>query len=138
VRIAFVDAIHQKFLHSLAAPLANYLDTAPAGAPAGLDQLALKGFVDGSAGDACLVTLNLKSTGGQAWVGLRSKRVFHILDILLGAPQSATPAARTAITEIESHVLREFLDALALSKWARSRPRSRRGNRRISKAWHWF
>ncbi|HUB77891.1 MAG TPA: FliM/FliN family flagellar motor switch protein [Bryobacteraceae bacterium] len=112
-RIAFVDGIHQQFLHAFAASLANYLDTAVAGATAGLDQLALKDFLDASAGDACLVTLNLKSTGGQAWVGLSSKLVFHILDILLGAPQPATPSERTTITEIETHVLREFFDALA-------------------------
>jgi len=122
-RIAFVDAIHQQFLQSLAASLAAYLDTPVAGTPAGLDQLTLKDFLDGASGDACLVTLHLASTGGQAWVGLGSQLVFHILDVLLGAPQAAAPAARTAITEIESHVLREFFDALTgtlVNAWAPS------------------
>jgi len=120
-RVAFVDAIHQQFLHSFAASLASYLDTPVAGTPAGLDQLALKSFLDGSAEDACLVSLKLKSTGSQAWVGLSSKLVFHILDILLGTPQPAGPGARTAITEIERHVLREFFDTLAstlIHAWA--------------------
>jgi flagellar motor switch protein FliM len=93
--------------------LASYLDTPVKATPTGIDQWPLKKFLDAGAEDACVVTLTLASTLGRAWVGLSGKLVFHALDILLGAPAVATPAARGAITEIERHVLREFFDALA-------------------------
>jgi flagellar motor switch protein FliM len=114
-RIAFVDAIHQQFLQTFAPLLANYLETPVNGTPTGIDQLPLTSFLDAGAGDACVIALNLASTRGQAWVSLSAKLVFHVLDILLGTPQATAPAAqatRTAITEIERHVLHEFFDSL--------------------------
>jgi flagellar motor switch protein FliM len=111
-RIGFVDAIHQQFLKSFGSALAAYLDIPVKATPAGIDQLPVAGFLEGGAEDACTITLDLASTRGQAWVGLSARLVFRILDILLGAPQTASPAARATITEIERHVLREFFDAL--------------------------
>jgi flagellar motor switch protein FliM len=117
-RIVFVDAIHQQFLQAFAGSLANYLDTPVKGTATGIDQLPVTSFLDGGAGDACVIALHLASTRGQAWVGLSAKLVFHVLDILLGAPQAIAPeapaaqATRTAITEIERHVLHEFFDSL--------------------------
>lgn len=118
-RIAFVDTIHQQFLQAFGAALATYLDTPVKALPAGIDQVKVTRFLDDGAGDACVVAMKMASTGGQAWVGLSSKLVFHILDILLGTPQVAEPSpfaapvARTAITEIEQHVLREFFEMLS-------------------------
>lgn len=114
-RIAFVDAIHQQFLQSFGLALSNYLDTPVKATPAGIDQLPVTKFLDAGAEDACVITLTLASTLGHAWVGLSGKLAFHILDILLGAPPAAAPAARGAITEIERHVLREFFDALVVA-----------------------
>jgi len=122
-RITFVDAIHQQFLQSFGPALSEYLDTPVRTAPAGIDQIPVaKFFADGSE-DACAIALELESTRGQAWVGLSGKLVFRILDILLGAPQPPTPAARATITEIERHVLREFFDLLVtrlVAAWAPS------------------
>lgn len=123
-RIAFVDTIHQQFLQVLGAAVANYLDTPVKAIPTGIDQVKVTKFLEDCAGDACLLTMELASTGGQAWVGLSTGMVFHILDILLGAPQmmAAAPpssmaapplAIRTTITEIEQHVLQEFFETLS-------------------------
>jgi flagellar motor switch protein FliM len=121
-RIAFVDSIHQQFLLSFGLALANYLDTPVKATPVGIDQLPVTRFLEDGAGDACVVVLELASTHGQALVGLSARLVFHILDILLGAPQPLEPAPNDApapsakpITEIEQHILHEFFDALASS-----------------------
>ncbi len=122
-RIAFVDAIHQQFLQSFGLALSSYLDTPIKGIPAGIDQIPVASFLSSDTEDACVISLDLASTKGQAWVGLSAKFVFHILDILLGAPQPAAPAARATITEIERHVLREFFDMLVstlVQSWAPS------------------
>jgi flagellar motor switch protein FliM len=122
-RIAFVDAIHHQFLQSFGLALSSYLDTPVKATPAGIDQIPVAAFLSGGTEDACVIALDLASTRGQAWVGLSAKFVFHILDILLGAPQPAAPAARATITEIERHVLREFFDTLAarlVQAWAPS------------------
>jgi flagellar motor switch protein FliM len=120
-RIAFVDAIHQQFLQALGVSLTNYLDMLVKATAAGIDQLAMADFVAAGVEDACMIALDLASTRSQAWVGLSARLVFHILDILLGAPPAMAPASRTTITEIERHVLREFFDTLAaalVSAWA--------------------
>jgi flagellar motor switch protein FliM len=122
-RITFVDAIHQQFLQSFGLALSNYLDMPVKAAPAGIDQIPVASFLAGGSEDACAITLDLASTHGQAWVGLSAKLVFHVLDILLGAPQPGAPAARATITEIERHVLREFFDTLTsalVDAWAPS------------------
>jgi flagellar motor switch protein FliM len=122
-RVAFVDGIHQQFLQSFGPALASYLDIPVKATPAGIDQLPVAGFLEGGTGDACTVTLDLASTRGQAWVGLSAKLIFRILDILLGAPQTAGPAVRVTITEIERHVLREFFELLVstlANAWAPS------------------
>lgn len=111
-RVAFVDRIHQEFLQSFGAALASYLDTPVEATPAGMDQVPFSSFLEGSSGDACLIRLDLAPMRGQAWVGLTAKFVFRILDILMGAPQTAAPTERTTITEIEKHVLREFFQSL--------------------------
>lgn len=111
-RITFVDAIHQQFLQSFRLALANYLDMPVKATAAGIDQVPVADFLTGGAGDACVITLDLASTRGQAWVGLSTRLVFQILDILLGAPQTTALTARTSVTEIERHVLRDFFDAL--------------------------
>jgi len=59
---------------------------------------------------------DIASTRGQARIGL----AFHIL---LRKPQPTAPAARGTVTEIEPHVLREFLDGLVsnlMSAWQQS------------------
>jgi flagellar motor switch protein FliM len=122
-RVTFVDAIHQQFLQSLGLELSNYLDMPVKASPAGIDQIPVATFLAIGNEDACVITLDLASTRGQAWVGLSAKLVFHILDILLGTPQPATPAARATITEIERHVLAEFFDTLVVrlvDAWAPS------------------
>jgi flagellar motor switch protein FliM len=122
-RLTFVDAIHQQFLQSFGLALANYLDTPVKALAAGIDQLPVAAFLQAGAHDACVISFDLASTRGQAWVGLSAKFVFHILDVLLGAPQTSTPTTRTTVTEIEQHVLREFFDLLASSlvnAWAPS------------------
>ena len=110
-RVAFVDTIHQQFLQSFCSELATYLDTPIEANPAGLEQAPLAKFLDEGASD-CVVTLNMTPMRGQAWVGLTGGFLFRVLDILLGAPQTAVPAVRARITEIEQHVLREFFQAL--------------------------
>ena len=122
-RIAFVDAIHQQFLQSLGAALSGYLDMPVKATPSGIDQLSTAAFLDASAGDACVITLDLASTRAQAWVGLSAKFVFHVLDILLGTPQATASTARATLTEIEQHVLREFFESLGstlVNAWAPS------------------
>jgi flagellar motor switch protein FliM len=122
-RLAFVDAIHQQFLKSFGAALAGYLDLPVQSTPAGIDQLPVASFLEIGTAHACVMVLDLASTRGHAWVGLSAGLVFRVLDILLGAPQTAAPAARATVTEIERHVLREFFEVLAatLTKaWAPS------------------
>jgi flagellar motor switch protein FliM len=122
-RIAFVDGIHQQFLQSFGLGLASYLDMPVKATPAGIDQLPLADFLADGAEDACIVTLDLASTRGQAWVGLSGKLVFRVLDILLGAPQATAAAPRATVTDIERHVLRDFFDALVttlVKAWAPS------------------
>jgi flagellar motor switch protein FliM len=122
-RVAFVDVIHHQFLQAFGVALAEYLDMPVKAAPAGIDQLPVAEFLDRGADDACIMVFNLVSTRGQAWVGLSGRFVFHILDILLGAPQTTTAVARAAITEIERHVLHEFFDKLTatlVNAWASS------------------
>jgi flagellar motor switch protein FliM len=125
-RVAFVGAIHQQFLQAFGQALTSYLDTPVEAAPAGIDQLPVAKFLEAGAGDACVIVLDLATTGGQAWVGLSGRLVFRVLDILLGAPAApggAPPAVRAAVTEIECDVLREFFDALVdslASAWALS------------------
>jgi len=122
-RIAFVDAIHQQFLQSFGQALTSYLDMPVKANPDGIDQLPVAQFLAGGVEDACVISLDLAPTRGQAWVALSSRLVFHILDILLGAPQAGAPAARATVTEIERHVLREFFDTLAgtlVNAWAPS------------------
>ena len=111
-RVAFVDAIHQQFLQSFGMALSEYLDLPVKATATGIDQSPVAEFLARSGGDACAITLDLASTGGQAWVGLSGRLVFQILHILLGAPQTNTPNARTGVTEIERHVLREFFNLL--------------------------
>jgi flagellar motor switch protein FliM len=110
-RIAFVDGIHQQFVQAFGQALTDYLDMPIKAAPAGIMQLPLGKFLEGGAADACMVTLNV-ARGDQAWVGLSAGLIFRVLDIVLGAPQTAVSAARTAITEIEQHVLRDFFQNL--------------------------
>jgi flagellar motor switch protein FliM len=111
-RVTFVDTIHLQFLQTFGEEMASYLDTPVEAIPAGIDQLPVAAFLDGSAADACLLTLELSPMRGNAWVGLSTPLVFRILDILLGAPQTAAPSVRNTITEIEQHVLREFFQTL--------------------------
>jgi flagellar motor switch protein FliM len=112
-RVTFVDGIHLQFLQAFGEELASYLDTPVEAIPAGIDQLPVAGFLAGSATtDACVLTLELSPMRGNAWVGLSAPLIFRVLDILLGSPQTAAPSARTSITEIEQHVLREFFQTL--------------------------
>jgi flagellar motor switch protein FliM len=125
-RLAFVDAIHQQFLQAFGQALAAYLDVPVKATPAGIDQLPVAAFLGSGSEDACVMVLELASTGGQAWVGLSGRFVSLILDILLGAPPAqpgAEPVLRTGVTEIERHVLREFFESLVSAlahAWAAS------------------
>lgn len=122
-RVAFVDTIHQQFLASFGTALSGYLDTPVKATPSGIDQLSAKAFLQAGADDACVITFDLASTRGQAWVGLSAKFVFRVLDILLGTPPTTASASRTTLTEIERHVLREFFESLGstlVGAWASS------------------
>ena len=114
-RVPFVDAIHQQFLQSLGLALTRYLYTPVKASPTGIDQLPVVSFLETSATDACVIAFDLAPTRGQAWMGLSARLVFRILDILLGAPETAALAARGTITEIDRHVLREFFPMLIAS-----------------------
>ena len=114
-RVPIVDAIHQQFLQSLALALTGYLYMPVKTSPAGIDQLPVANFLESSATDACVIAFDLAPTRGQAWMGLGAPLVFRVLDILLGAPGTAAPAARATITDIERHVLREFFQVLITS-----------------------
>lgn len=111
-RVAFVDGIHRQFLQSFGQALATYLDIPVEGIPAGVEQIPVAGFLEASAADPCLITLDLAPMRAQGWIGLSQGLVFRVLDNLLGAPQTTAPGARTTITEIERHVLREFFQTL--------------------------
>ena len=111
-RMAFVEGIHQQFLQAFGQALTGLLDAPVKATPAGIEQWPVAGFLKESATDACAVTLDLSPTRGQAWVGLSTRLVFRVLDILLGAPQTTAPSVRTTITEIEQHVLHEFFEVL--------------------------
>ena len=111
-RMAFVEGIHQQFLQAFGQALTGLLDAPVKATPAGIEQWPVAGFLKESATDACVGTLDLSPTRGQAWVGLSTRLVFRVLDILLGAPQTTAPSVRTTITEIEQHVLHEFFEVL--------------------------
>jgi flagellar motor switch protein FliM len=118
-----VDGIHREFLRSFGEALANYLDLPVEASPAGVDQLPVADFLEASAADPCLITLDLAPMRSQGWIALSQGFVFRVLDILLGAPQTAAPGVRTTITEIEQHVLREFFQTLLTTlgaAWASS------------------
>jgi flagellar motor switch protein FliM len=111
-RVAFVDGIHRRFLEDFGQALAAYLDTPLEAAPAGVEQMPVESFFAATATDACVITLDLAPMRLPGWIGLSPGFLFRVLDILLGAPQTAAPGARTTITEIEQHVLREFFQML--------------------------
>jgi len=111
-RVAFVDGIHQRFLEDFGQVLARYLETPLEAAPAGVEQMPVASFLEAGATDACVITLELAPMRLPGWIGLSPGFLFRLLDILLGAPQTAAPGARTTITEIEQHVLREFFHLL--------------------------
>ena len=121
-RVGFVDAIVQQFLETLAQELTAYLDTPVAGIPAEAVQMPLSEFLGGDGAHAAILTLELSPMQGHAWIGLSGGFLFRVLDILLGAPQTATPTARTSITEIEQHVLREFFHVLVTTLDAAWKP----------------
>ncbi len=87
-RIAFVDAIHQQFLQSFGLALSSYLDMPVKAVPSGIDQLPVSAFFAAGVGDACLITLDIASTRGPAWVGLSAKLLFRVLDIPAGRAAS--------------------------------------------------
>jgi flagellar motor switch protein FliM len=109
-RVAFVESIHNQFLQAFSQALASYLDTPVNATPAGIEQAPVSVFLDAAEGDACLITLDLSPIRGRAWIGMGNGLVFRVLDILFGARPGAVPGARSALTDIERHVLRELFD----------------------------
>jgi flagellar motor switch protein FliM len=109
-RVAFVESIHNQFLQAFSQALASYLDTPVSATPAGIEQTPVSVFLEAAESDACLITLDLNPIRGQAWIGLGNGLVFRVLDILLGARPGAVPGTRSALTDIERHVLHELFD----------------------------
>lgn len=114
-RMAFVEDVHQQFLQTFGQRLSADLDTPVKAVPAGIEQQPVAEFLAASASDACVLIFDLAPVRGQAWAGLSRELVFRVLDILLNAPQPAGPSTRTALTEIETHLLREFFERLSQS-----------------------
>ena len=114
-RVAFVDGIHQHFLQSFGEAMAAYLDAPVEAIPAGVDQVTVAAFLEASAGDPVVISLHLEPMRSRGWIALTQGFVFRVLDVLLGTPQTAAPGARTTVTEIEQHVLREFFQTLVAS-----------------------
>ena len=116
-RLAFVDDLHRQFLQQFSQALSGYIDTPVQMTPGEIEQLPVAEFLKVAATDACVVTLSLAPMSGQSWVSLSPGFLFRVLDILLGAPQTVGPQAvaapvRSAVTDIEVHVLREFFQIL--------------------------
>ena len=88
----------------------------------GRNRCRLSRFLESSAADACLLTLDLAPMPGQAWIGFGSGLAFRVLDIVLGAAAGTAPAVRSAVTDIELHVLREFFDLTVEALGAAWRP----------------
>ena len=88
---------------SFRAALAGYLDMPVKATPVRHRSIPVpEAFSRRGAEDACLIMFDLVSTRGQAWVGLSATFVFHILDILLGAPPAPLRGARHGITRSNS------------------------------------
>jgi len=112
-QLAFVEIIHRKFLLSLARRLSVCLETPVTTSLTGIDQMQFPDFIDSCDVDACLVEVTAEPGAGRAILELSPGLVHRMLSILIGVPDN-TPLPERGITGIETHILRECLDAIVL------------------------
>lgn len=110
-QLGLLERIHKDFLHLFEQEISSYLETAVAISMTGLQQMALKEFLSEEEGD-CLITLDVESVPGQAYLSLQNTFVTRVLDILLKTPTKDVSSGRTSITDIEIHILQEFFASL--------------------------
>jgi flagellar motor switch protein FliM len=112
-QIGLVEAIHRKFLQSLARRLGDWLQTAVDTDLAAIEQTQFSDFLNSCDGDACLIWLDTKPSVGPAILELSPGFVHRVLSILIGAPENSARPER-GITGIERHILRECFDTIVL------------------------
>jgi len=114
-RVVFVESIHSQFLQGLSQALSSYLEITVTANPDGIEQTPASLFLEACESDSCLIPLDLHPIRGGAWIALGNGFVFRVLDVLLGARPGAVTGARSGLTDIERHVLRELFQLFVTS-----------------------
>jgi flagellar motor switch protein FliM len=120
-----VHRVHRLFLKALEARLGDALQSQITTGIAETRQATMASCL--SAGEAgwFLLALDIAPTAGHAALGFPTKLLRAVLDILLARPSGAAAGRQSHVTEIETHILRDFFDAFTgtLRKaWAPSFP----------------
>jgi flagellar motor switch protein FliM len=111
-QLAFVRAMQEKFLQAFAEALAVRLETPVAAQIVSVQPLSGSEFLKSADLLGCLLTLDAEPVRGQAFIALSAGLVAYLLRALLGAPPTPDDGSH-AVTEIESHILREIFESLA-------------------------
>ena len=111
-QLATLRSVHQAFLTSFAQACGEELDLPVSALLVDLKPISLCAFLDPDYGHACLIPLVVDPSFGRAYLSLEPGFTFRILNMLLGAPQEQGVSARTSATEIELHIMRDFLGML--------------------------
>jgi len=123
--IARVQRIHRLFLKALGVRLGEALNSQISAGIAETRQATMASCL--SAGEAgwFLLAVETAPTPGHAALGYPTKLLRAVLDILLARPAGAAAGREAGITEIETHILRDFFDAFTgtlRQTWAPSFP----------------
>jgi len=110
-QLAAVEAMHRKFLQSVARRLGDALETSVSTDLSGIEQVDFSDFLRSCDGSACLIPLQAGARDSRALLELTPGFLHQVLALLIGAPEDAERPQR-GITGIERHILRECVDNL--------------------------
>ena len=109
-QVAVVEAMHHRFLSSFICALSEILGT-----PVDGNLVATQpnpGIPAEPIQEGCVASMATDPGPGRVSISMASSLLFHILDILIGAPPDATKPARSSLTDLEIHILRPVFDLL--------------------------
>jgi flagellar motor switch protein FliM len=111
-QMAFVRAIHERFLRGLGQELAGRLEMTVAARLVAAQPVSASAFLQSGDAGGCLLTLDASPSPAQAFVALSAGLAAFLLRFFLGAPTTSEEPPH-AVTEIELHILRETFEMLA-------------------------
>jgi flagellar motor switch protein FliM len=109
--IVRVQRIHRLFLKALEARLGESLQSQVTLGLADTRQATTGSFLQVAELGGYLLALDVAPTAGHAVLSYPTRLLRAVLDILLARPAGAPAARESQLTEIESHILRDFFDA---------------------------